>query len=210
MSDRIDNTPARFCSTYAKTSEKVCVEVKRIFDACIQRNSVENAQLTVSFPQTPTGFTIQSVTSTSPAVVSNLIITPVPKSCLSRVRYTLTVPIQVIATDTSGNLVYGTSSYTLNKDILLRVPASTALVPVQIEATANIVGLNSAISDSVVTTTLCITVITKVYALVIMSIPTYGYPCIPPCQEYAEDLCEEVFRRPIYPNGNIPFGADFQ
>lgn len=209
MSDRIDNTPARFCSTPSKTIEKVCVEVKRIFDACIQRRSVENAQLTVSFPQPTAGLTVQSVTSSGPAIVSSLSITPLPRSVFSRVRYTLTVPIQVVATDAAGNFVYGTSSYTLTKDILLRVPASTALVPVQIEATANIVGLNNALSDSVLTTTLCITVITKVYAKVIMSIPTYGYPCIPPCQEYAEDLCEEVFRRPLYPSGNIPFDTDF-
>ncbi len=208
MSYRFDNTPARFCSSSTRTSEKICVEVKRIFDACIQRSSIENAQLTVSFPQPTTGLTIKSVTSSGTGVVSNLNITPLPKSIFSRVTYTLTIPIQVTATDAVGNLVFGTSSYVVNKDILLRVPASTALVPVQIEGTASVVGLNNTLSDSVLTSTLCITIITKVYADVIVSIPTYGYPCIPPCQEYAEDLCDEIFNRPLYPNGNIPFGVN--
>lgn len=210
MSYRFDNTPAKFCSPNTRTSENICVEVKRIFDACIQRSSIENVQLTVAFPQPVTlpGFTVESVVNSGDGVISNLNITPIPKSIFSRVTYTLTIPIEVVATDNVGNRIYGTSSYVLNKDILLRVPASTTVAPVQIEATASIEGLNNTLSDSVLTTTLCITIISKVYANVIVCIPTYGYPCIPPCQVYAEDLCDEVFRRPLYPSGNIPFGAN--
>jgi len=88
------------------------------------------------------------------------------------------------------------------------VPASTALVPVHVEVTANVVGLNNSLSDSVLTTTLCVTIVTKVLAKVILSIPTFGYPCIPPCQEFAEDLCEEIFNRPLYPSSNVPLGFE--
>lgn len=208
MSNCRNQTPALSCNTNTKC-ERVCVEVKRIFDACIQRRSVENAQLPVSFPQTPIfPVIVESVTTSGTAVVSNLTITPVPKCKASRVRYTLTIPLLVTVSDGASNIIYGTASYTLQQDILLKVPASSSLIPVMIEATANVVGLNGSISDSVLTVTLCITLITKVYANVIMSIPTYGYPCLPPCQEYAEDLCEEIFNRPLYPNANIPFGFE--
>jgi hypothetical protein len=110
--------------------------------------------------------------------------------------------------DNAGNIVYGTSSYSECKDILLRVPASTALAPIQVDASVSIVGLNNTLSDSVLTTTLCVTIITKVYAKVILSIPSYGYPFIPPCKEFEEDLCSEVFNKPLYPRGDVLFGCD--
>ncbi|MFW5780414.1 MAG: hypothetical protein ACOCWI_03065 [Bacillota bacterium] len=206
---RCEQTPARFCNTVAGKSERVCVEVKRIFDACLQRKSIENAQLTVAFPcPPPRCFTVESVSNNGLAIVSNLEITPLPRSACSRVRYTITIPIQVVLSDNAGNTVIGTSSYTMQQDLLLRVPASTALVPVTVEASANVVGLNNTLSDSVLTTTLCITIVTKVLANVIISIPTYGYPCIPPCQEYSEDVCEEIFNRPLYPSSNVPLGFE--
>ncbi len=198
------NTPA-LSNTTAKC-EKVCVEVRRIFDACIQKKSVENARLAVCFP-TP-GNTIaenvESVTNNGPCVISDLTITPLPNSACSRVRYTLTIPISVVKEE-CGRVVTGTTSFTLQQDLLLKIPASSVLIPVEIQAVCNVTGLNGVLSDSVLTCTLCISIITKVYADVIISIPTFGYPCIPPCQEFEEDICEEVFNRPIFPTANIPF-----
>jgi len=206
--NRIDNAPARFCGSTSSKCEKVCVEVKRIFDACIQRRSIENVQLTVCFPQCPRNLVVKCVNSVGKAIISNLSITPIPRSIFSRVRFTVTIPIQVVAMDNAGNIVYGTSSYSECKDIMLRVPASTALAPIQVDASVSIVGLNNTLSDSVLTTTLCVTIITKVYAKVILSIPSYGYPFIPPCKEFEEDLCSEVFNKPLYPRGDVLFGCD--
>ncbi|MDD4315839.1 MAG: hypothetical protein PHC84_01610 [Clostridia bacterium] len=202
------NTPA--LSNSSAKCEKVCVEVRRIFDACIQRKSVENARLTVSFPRVNDAIAdpVESVTNSGPCVISNLTITPVPGSLCSRVRYTLTIPISVVKEDCGNNVVTGTTSFTLQQDLLLKIPASSVLVPVEIQAVCNVTGLNGVLSDSVLTCTLCITIITKVYADVIISIPTYGYPCIPPCQEFEEDICEEVFNRPIFPTTGIPLGAN--
>jgi hypothetical protein len=152
--------------------------------------------------------TVESVTNNGMAIISNLEITPLPRSACSRVRYTLTIPIQVVLSNNAGKNIVGTTSFTLQQDILLKVPASTALVPVHVEVTANVVGLNNSLSDSVLTTTLCVTIVTKVLAKVILSIPTFGYPCIPPCQEFAEDLCEEIFNRPLYPSSNVPLGFE--
>ncbi len=197
------NTPA-LSNTTAKC-EKVCVEVRRIFDACIQQKSVENARLIVSFPcgKGATGEEVESITNNGPCVVSNLTITPLPDSVCSRVRYTLTIPIAVVKEE-CGHVVTGTTSFTLQQDLLLKIPASSVLVPVEIQAVCNVTGLNGVLSDSVLTTTLCISIITKVYADVIISIPTYGYPCIPPCQEFEEDICEGVFNRPIFPTASFP------
>ena len=204
---RCEQTPARFNNT--NRCERVCVEVKRVFDACLQRKSVENAQLPVAFSCPPSRCsTVESVTNNGMAIISNLEITPLPRSACSRVRYTLTIPIQVVLSNNAGKNIVGTTSFTLQQDILLKVPASTALVPVHVEVTANVVGLNNSLSDSVLTTTLCVTIVTKVLARVILSIPTFGYPCIPPCQEFAEDLCEEIFNRPLYPSSNVPLGFE--
>lgn len=196
------NTPA-LSNTTAKC-EKVCVEVRRIFDACIQKKSVENARLTVSFPrsQDAVGKEVESITNNGPCVVSDLTITPLPDSVCSRVRYTLTIPICVVKEE-CGHVVTGTTSYTLQQDLLLKIPASSVLVPVEIQAVCNVTGLNGVLSDSVLTCTLCISIITKVYADVIISIPTFGYPCIPPCQEFEEDICEGVFNRPIFPTASF-------
>ena len=47
--------------------------------------------------------------------------------------------------------------------------------------------------------TICVTVILKVIAEVEMLIPSYGFCSVPPCEEFAENVCDEFFSLPIFP-----------
>ena len=43
------------------------------------------------------------------------------------------------------------------------------------------------------------TVVLKVLAEVEVMIPTYGFCEIPPCEEFAENVCDEFFSLPLFP-----------
>lgn len=178
------------------TPERICVQVKRVFDACIDQFTRESASLTVTFPTPVVSFV--SANSAPGSVISNLVITPQPGSVNSRVQYTVTVPIVVAALDTNGNTVIGTTCATFNQDILLRVPQG-AIVQPEVQVTANVLGVNGYVQGYVCTLSLCVTLITKIVADVDILIQSLGYCSIPACQAYTEDICSGAFSQPIYP-----------
>ncbi len=191
-------TSPAICCTNNNTSEKNCIEVKKVFDACMQQRSISTT-LNVTFTGDTTGYTVTGVQSSGDAVISDLNVTPLAGSTCSRVSLTLTVPVTVVATNSAGLQIIGTSSMTLTQDIVLKVPADGVIAP-RVESTVVIVGLqNSLISSTEVTTNACVTIITKVVADVILVVPTYGYPILPPCQEYTQDVCSGVFSAPVFP-----------
>lgn len=186
------------CCNGSNSCQKTCIEARKVFDACIQQNS-QSTTLTVTFPPSTSPTKIISVTNSSSGTISDLVVTPMTNTSCSRVTYTLTVPITVVATDAAGNTLTGTSSMVFNKDIVMRVPQVGVIQP-QVEATAVVVGLNNTISTgNVLTTEACVTIITKVVADVILVVPSYGYAVLPPCQEYTEDVCSGVFGTSIFP-----------
>ena len=191
-----NNAPS-ICCTTGSACEKACVDVKRVFDACLSQSSVTET-LEVTFEGDPTGYTVTSLSSSGPAELSDLVIAPITGSACSRVSYTATVPVTVVATNAMGAQLVGTSTFTVQKDIMLRVPSDGVIAPT-VEATVIIVGLQSTLAGTEVTTTACVTVITKVVADVILVVPTYGYPTLPPCQEYTQDACSGVFNTPVLP-----------
>lgn len=195
---RNNTFPPAICSTAGGACEKACVDVKKVFDACLSQSSVTET-LQVDFGGgDPTGYTVSSLTSSGDAVLSDVVVTPIAGSPCSRVSYTATVPVTVVATNAVGTQISGTSSMTLQKDIILRVPSDGVIAPT-IDATVVIEGLQNTLAGTEVTTTACVTVITKVVADVILVIPTYGYPTLPPCQEYTQDVCSGVFGAPVFP-----------
>lgn len=149
--------------------------------------------LEVTFCSIPAGHIITSLTNSAQGVMSNVAITPIEDSRCSRVRYTLTVPITIVATNPAGNQIIGTATLTTSQDFVLKVPKSGVVAP-QIKSIVSIVGVNSLIVNaSTVTTEACITVITKVVADVILVVQTFGYPKIRQCEAYTEDSCARVF-----------------
>ena len=183
------NSRSGFC-------EKVVVEVKRVFDACMKQFAQENVQMDVEF-STEGPFTFVSGSNVGDQVITNLTVTPQPCNPCSRVKFDLTVPIEIIALE-GGAEVVGTTEVTFSLDLMLKVPKD-AITPAEIKSLATVVVVDGSFNQSELTATLCVTIITKVIAEVDLIMQTAGYPVIPECEDYAEDLCAGVFNRPVYP-----------
>ncbi len=192
-----NSNSSALCCTGSSACEKTCIEVKRVFDACLQQRSV-SATLTVDLgSETATG--VLSINSSGASTISSLVVTPIAGTPNSRVSYTVTTPVTVTGTNSAGATITGTSSMSFDLDIVLRVPQDGVIAP-QIDATVVVVGLQNAVTaGNTVTTNACVTIITKVVADVILVVPTYGYPVLPPCQEYTQDVCSGVFNTPVFP-----------
>lgn len=194
---RNNNSTPAFCCTGNGALEKTCIEVEKVFDACLYQNSV-TATIEVDFEGEGTAETIVSLKSSGEATVTDLVISPIAGSACSRVTYTATVPVTVVATSTAGTQLTGTGTMSFDRDIVMKVPTDGLITPT-IEATVIIDGVQNTIAGTEVTTNACVTIITKVVADVILVIPSYGYPTLPSCQEYTQDVCSGLFGSPVYP-----------
>ena len=184
--------------------EKVCIEVKKVFDACIKQETLTSQIISLQ-STTPAEvsepFTFVSARSTtSTGTVADLGVTPMNETpgC-SRVQCNVTVPMQVNFTDANGVQAVGATSITLARDVLLKVP-EPSVIPYEIVAVVNAVSAEGEyLSDGDFQITICVTVILKVVMDVELLIPSYGYCYIPPCQEYQEEICEGFFDLPLFP-----------
>lgn len=184
--------------------EKVCIEVKKVFDACIKQETLSNQVVTLQ-STTPADvsepFTFVSARSnSSTGQVYDLVVTPAGETpgC-SRVQCNVAIPLQVNFTDANGVQAVGTSSLTISRDVLLKVP-EPSVIPYEIVAVVNAVSAEgSYTSDGQFNITICVTIIMKVVMDVELLIPSYGYCYIPPCQEYQEEICDGFFDLPLFP-----------
>ena len=184
--------------------EKVCIEVKKVFDACIKQETLTEQTITldstVPADVTPPFAFVGARSSSSVGAISDLVVTPATETpgC-SRVQCNVAIPLQVSFTDNNGVQAVGTSSITLSRDVLLHVP-EPSVIPYEIVAVVNAVSAEgSYLSDGSFSITLCVTVILKVVMDVELLVPSYGYCYIPPCQEYQEEICEGFFDLPLFP-----------
>ncbi len=190
------NSPAICCSN-GNVCDKTCIETKKVFDACVQQKSI-SASLTVDFGgETPVS--IVSIGSDGNATLSDLTITPLPGTPGSRVSFTLNVPVTVVATNQAGTLINGTASLVFDQDLIMRVPQE-GLVSPTVESTVIINGLQNVLTaGNIVNTNACVTIITKVTAVVLLVVPSYGYLMLGPAQEYTQEACGSAFSTPIFP-----------
>ena len=184
--------------------EKVCIEVKKVFDACIKQETLSDQTITLQSTvpaEVVEPFAFVSVrSSSSTGVVSDLVVSPAAETpgC-SRVQANVTIPLQVAFADANGTQATGVSSLTVSRDVLLRVP-EPSVIPYEIVAVVNAVSAEgSYLSDGQFQITLCVTIILKVVMDVELLVPSYGYCYIPPCQEYQEEICEGFFDLPLFP-----------
>ncbi len=184
--------------------EKVCVEVKKVFDACMQQSQLTDIALTITNP-TPTNPTypltfISAKSTTSQGVISNLLIDPLSErpNC-ARVRADVTIPVSVAYTDANGVEGVATSSITITKDVILNIP-SASIMPYAVEALVSLVSTQGTYtSEGVFTIDACVSIILKIVIEVELLIPSYGYCALPPCQDYTQEVCAGFFELPMYP-----------
>ena len=84
-----------------------------------------------------------------------------------------------------------------------------ALSPVNVGVTALFSSrIGTFVSPDSFSVTGCIQIIVKVTSQVDVLVPSYGYPCLPPCQAVPAQTCPGLQDLPIYPTattgGEIP------
>ena len=88
-----------------------------------------------------------------------------------------------------------------DQDIVMYVP-EPSIIPFDVVAVASVVCPDGVFVDGdtpAFTVSGCVTIISKIVMTVELLVPSYGYPIIPKCQEYANDVCSGFFDLPIYP-----------
>lgn len=188
-------------------TEKVCLQVKKVFDACIKQMQEENLTVTITdpVPADPTyPLTFVSGKSVrSYGTVENLVIDLLPdRPRCARVQCTVNAPIEVVYVDANGVEGKGNAVISIPEDVILYVPAPS-IIPYTVEAVVSVVApegeYTSGLSFSV---SACVSVILKVVMDVELLVPSYGYCAIPPCQEYSQEVCAGFFELPLYPGGD--------
>ncbi|MBO4534951.1 MAG: hypothetical protein J5755_03325, partial [Clostridia bacterium] len=120
--------------------EKVCIQVPKVFDACIKQETLtgQNVTLTSTTPatvQTPFTF-ISARSTTSTGEITNLTYTPLGEQGATRIQSDVNIPISVLFTDANKVTATGTTTLTVNRDLVLNVPQA-AVIPYRIEAVVN-------------------------------------------------------------------------
>lgn len=210
-----DNCPGPLKGDARGLREKVCVQVKKVYDSCMQQEQLDKVCVTVSdmtpvcgcggdatAPFTPPLCFESCRSSGYTGAIRNLIIDRIcDRPGFARVRCAVDIPIDVLFTDSScpcrEGLAHGT--VTVSKDVILCIP-DESIVPFTMESLVSAVCVSGRYcGNSTFELTICVTVILKVIAEVEMLIPSYGFCSVPPCEEFAENVCDEFFSLPIFP-----------
>ncbi len=184
--------------------EKTCVQVEKVFDACMSQSSLTDLQLNLT-DVTPTDLTapykfVSAKSTSTTAQITDLSVSEIPEdSCYARVTCNVQIPVSVTFTDANGKTGTANATVTVPKDVILHVSAPS-VIPYSIQATVGFDAMQgSYTADNQFTVTGCTTVILKVTMPVDILVPSYGYCYIPPCREYTQQACEGVFDLPLYP-----------
>lgn len=192
--------------------EKACIQVNKVFDACMKQETLQNQLITVTniVPSTltPPYRFISAKSSTTVVDIQNLVVSELPDSqYCARVSGSVVIPLSVVIVDSLGNQGVGSATLTIPKDVLLHI-ASPSVMPYEIQAIATVVapeGTATSSDAAEFSITACTTVILKVVMQVELLVPSYGYAYIPPCQEFTQEVCDGIFDLPLYPN---EYGCD--
>ncbi|MEG0767708.1 MAG: hypothetical protein RR482_08325, partial [Clostridia bacterium] len=113
------------------------------------------------------------------------------------------VPIDILFTDSRCVEYIGKGVVSVNKDVLLSIP-DESIVPYTIESMASAICVSGTyLGNNRFKLTVCVTVVLKVIAEVEILIPSYGFCTIPPCEEFAENVCDEFFSLPLFPPASL-------
>ena len=186
--------------------EKVLIETTKVFDACVSQTTETGIILPVTNfepanPTQPLTYISSQSSETEGAVITSLSIERLDQAPnYANVSATIEVPVVVNYRDANGVQGQGTSTITVQKNVMLFVP-QPSLSPVNITATALFrSGIGSYNSDNSFTVTGCLQILLKVTSVVDILLPSYGYPVVPPCQAASTpSVCPGLGDLPLYP-----------
>jgi hypothetical protein len=239
-------------------TERICVQVKNVYDACLQQEQLDDVEITVSdivpllpAPSTgcqtngrPCNCNVCGCQATCTCGISGVITypealenarnspEPLPAPCgqwtfvscrsattcgrihdltidrlcdrpqFARVKAEVDIPIDVIFVDARCQEWIGRGKLTVLKDVLLAIPEES-IVPFTVESMVSAICVTGDyIGNCKFEITICVTVALKILAEVDLMIPAYGFCEIPPCEEFAENVCDEFFSLPMFPRRN--------
>lgn len=213
--------------------EKVCVQVKRVYDSCLQQEQLDDKQVTItsyamvapscntgcscncgcsdaadtvpptSAPVPPITFESCRSTTTEGTIRDLTVERLCDRPCFARVRCKIDVPIDILFVDSRCVEYIGKGVITVDKDVLLSIP-DESIVPYSLESMVSAICVAGTYrGNNVFQLTVCVTVILKVLAQVEILIPSYGFCTIPPCEEFAENVCDEFFSLPLFPQASL-------
>ena len=192
--------------------EKALIETKKVFDACLVQNTETGVVLTITDqspadPTFPLTFVSAEANLNNPATISDVVITRLnDRPNFANITGSVTIPLTVTYRDANGVLGTANSSITYPVSTILYVP-QPSLHPISIEVVGQFRSqIGTYTAENTFTITGCLQIILKVVATVLLLIPTYGYPVIPPAQVGEGNVCPGIFDTPIFPtpinNGN--------
>lgn len=184
--------------------EKTCIQVDKVFDACMRQETLTDLKLEMS-EMTPSTLTqpykfVSAKAMSTQAQIQNLCVSEIPENkCYARVSCDVVIPVVITFCDANNNLGTAQSSVTIPKDVILHVSAPS-VIPYSVQATVGFATTKGTYDgNNAFTVTACVTTILKITMPVDLLVPSYGYCYIPPCHEYTEQVCDGVFDLPLYP-----------
>ena len=187
--------------------EKVCIEVHKVFDACMKQTQQDGVvlALTDNVPENPTcplTFISAKSTTTEGTLVSQQVDRLNDRPNFARVQVTVSVPVEVLYVDANGVEGKATSAVSFSQDVILFVP-EPSVIPYSVKAVVSLISTEGTYTaENTFTVSCCVTMILKIVMPVELLIPAYGYCNIPPCQDYSQEVCAGFFELPLFPNTN--------
>ncbi|HHT66512.1 MAG: hypothetical protein ACOX25_00535 [Caldicoprobacterales bacterium] len=191
-----------------KIHEKVCIQVNKVYDSCLQQETLNDVRIVLTeisksrhtFVPPLTFVSCRSTTTKGKLVHTRIDRLP-DRPNFARVRTKVEIPIEVVFEDCEGRQGSGMAVITVPKDVVLYVP-DESVIPFQLESIVNAVCVSGRFIPGETfrfDVDVCITIILKIVAKVELLIPAFGFCEIPPCEEFAESVCDDIFNLPLFP-----------
>ena len=188
--------------------EKVCLQVKKVFDACLKQQHISNYPISITSytpanPVYPLTFVSGGASSTQKPYLTNLVVSRFEdRPNFAHISAEANIPVDIVYTDASGTQGVASGVISLPQDVVLFLPQAS-IIPYSVELVASAVIASSSFSNGVATVEGCVMLIIKIVAETELLVPSYGYCQIPQCQEYSQDVCQGFFEMPLFPS-NMP------
>lgn len=161
---------------------------------------MQATNFTPADPTLPLTFLSAETTAGSTATVTDLVVERLDNAPnYANVTMNISIPLTITYRDANGIIGTATSTVTVSKAVVLFVPQPSA-TPIDITASALFSSqIGTFTSPNIFTVTACIQIIIRVSAIVDVLVPSYGYPCLPPCQQACGSQCPGIQDLPTYP-----------
>lgn len=190
-----------------KILEKVCIQVNKVYDSCLQQETLEDVRIYLKDVKGCSDFEppLTFISCRSKSVNGKLVGTRIERlpdrTNFARVRTRVEIPLEVVFEDKRCRQGVGNAILSIPKDVILYVP-DESVIPFQLESVVNAVCVSGEFVPGETfrfDVDICATIILKIVAKVELLVPAFGFCEIPPCEEFAANVCDEFFRLPLFP-----------